>query len=322
MTNEPRLLDSCEAMCGDYSQALERYVTDGGEIALSRGYDLGRKALSKGISLLELSAMHQRALLTLIPRHAGEEVEVVKAATQFLAETLAPFEMANLGFFEANEALRALNDTLESEAKRIARTLHDGAGQLLFALELALGEILREVRPSVGPRVAELLELTHELDQQLRCLSRELHPVILDDLGLIPALEILAKRLSSQTGLAVCLKTSITDRLSSSIESCLYRAIQEALTNVVRHARAGEVTIELTLADGNLVCTVSDNGVGFPKGRARLSRGGGLGLVGIRERLTAVGGSIRFNTGLKQGTELIFTIPLNSSVRPEAASVN
>jgi signal transduction histidine kinase len=300
-----------ERLRDEYLRSLQSYVGGGGEAALRRAYDFGRGALGKGVSLLDMVMLHQSALVAVLPQHVGEEARVTTEATQFLTESLSPFEMAYLGFFEANAGLRALNDTLESEARRIARMLHDGAGQLLFALELALGDLGRDV-PAAGGKVAELLDLTHQVDQQLRCLSRELHPVILDDLGLVPALEILGKRITTQTRMSVTLKSSIRDRLPQPVELCLYRVVHEALTNIVRHARADEAIIEIDRRGAVLVCSVRDNGVGFSPNRTPRGGPGGLGLVGMRVRLNGFRGSLDVASAPGRGTELLITIPLSA----------
>jgi signal transduction histidine kinase len=300
----------------EYALALRTYFSEGGEVQLRRAYELGRVALGQGISLLDLAMLHQSALEDALPMHAsGQELaRQTRIAAEFLAESLSPFEMAYRGFLDANAALRGLNEGLEAEARRIARLLHDGAGQLLFAFELALADLARESTPD-RQRIAEILNLANQLGQQLRCLSHELHPVVLDDLGLVPALELSASRVSKQAGLSIVVKADRVGRSPAPVETCVYRAAQEALSNVVRHARATEVTITLERTADALVCTVRDNGVGFSEPERRPGGGsGGLGLMGIRNRLKGLNGTLGVKSAPAAGTELVITVPVAGQV--------
>lgn len=290
-----------------YAEALKNYCLEGAESALGRGYELGRQALERGMSLLEIVMVHEDAVAEVM-RTGTIDARASRTAVQFLAETLVPFEMSHRGFLEANRALRDLNEKLESEARRIAILLHDGAGQMLFALQLALGDLTREV--AMPDRIAELLHLTGQLDDQLRGLSRELHPVVLDDLGLIPALELMVARISKYSGLKIVIDDQAADRFPAAVERCLYRVVQEALANASKHSRATSISVSFQRTPREIVCTCRDNGCGIPDDV--LAKGnGGLGLMAMRERLESVRGRLTVQTAPGKGTELTMTIPMD-----------
>ncbi len=124
----------------DYRSALDEYATQSGEAALGRAYDLGRKAMTEGKSLLEIVAIHHEALQGIVRETKKEkrQAELLRASAEFLAESLSPYDMAHRGFQDAVKALRQFNETLEEEIKRIAYAVHDEAGQVLVAVHLAL----------------------------------------------------------------------------------------------------------------------------------------------------------------------------------------
>src|SRR4029450_11660406 len=143
----------------------------------------------------------------------------------------------------AAKALHHLNEGLEAEVKRIAHALHDEAGQLLASVHIGLVEIARDLPSHAARRLEDVRGLLDKIEEQLRHLSHELRPTILDDLGLRPALEFLADGVSRGTGLQIGVKGSTDVRLPTSTETAVYRVVQEALTNVTKHARATRVTI-------------------------------------------------------------------------------
>ncbi len=213
----------------------------------------------------------------------------------------------------AEKALHRLNEMLEEEAKRIARALHDEAGQLLATVHIALAEVARELPPPVRKRLQEVRGLLNQIEGQLRHLSHELRPTILDDLGLCPALEFLAQGVSTRTGLLITVKGSTEGRLPLSIETALYRIVQEALTNISKHARATRVRIQFQRAARRIRCVVRDDGIGFDVPSVLHRKGEqGLGLIGIRERLNALGGTLQITSAPGRGTELLITIPLET----------
>lgn len=212
---------------------------------------------------------------------------------------------------QAEQALIKLNERLEEEARRIAHALHDEAGQLLSSVHLALEEFAHELPPASRARLAAVKELLDQVEEELRRLSHELRPTVLDDLGLGPALEFLAGRVGKRSGVVISVQDDIDERLPAPVETALYRSVQEALMNVVRHAQATHVQVTMRRVDGAVQCTIQDDGVGFDTRAVQAQRGDrGLGLIGIRERAGALGGTLSIRSAPGKGTTVSIAIPL------------
>lgn len=201
----------------------------------------------------------------------------------------------------------------EEEAKRIAHGLHAEAGQLLVSAHLALEEVAAELPSSARAHLQNVRNQLDQIGDQLRRLSHELRPTILDDLGLQPALHFLAQGVSTRMGIPVTVEGSTGGHLSPVIDTAIYRIVQEALTNATRHAQATRVTIQLQREAHTIRCAVRDDGVGFDVAAVLARRGEpGLGLLGIRERLYALGGTLSITSASGRGTELRITIPIDA----------
>lgn len=297
-----------------YREALGDYLVNGGEEPLHIAYELGRRTLSSGGALLDIANMYHTELVTLLRERSSEITltpDFLSTAGRFLLESLSPFAMLQLGHQEANAALRRLNEILEEEAKRIAHVLHDEAAQFLATVYLELSDIERnapdEIRASVG-RIEAHLDMVRE---QLRRLSHELRPPILDRLGLLPALEFLADGVRERSGLEITVEGSSNGRFPQPIETTLYRVVQEALNNVTRHAQATRAKVHVWSRDRTAHCTISDDGIGFQvsvDGDELAKRG--LGLIGIRERVGTLHGNLTIRSTPDNGTELRIAIPL------------
>jgi signal transduction histidine kinase len=221
--------------------------------------------------------------------------------------------MTHRGFREAVFALRRLNELLELEVKRIAHALHDEAGQLLVAVHLALADLDRDLPAPLRERLGRVNGLLDQVDEQLRRLSHELRPTVLDDLGLVPAIQFLAEGVSKRTNQAIFVHASLKGRLPAAVEIALYRIVQEALTNTAKHSRAKNVHIQVDRSDGLVRCSVCDDGGGFDVPTVLARKGdGSLGLLGMQERLHAVGGSLQIQSSPGRGTSLLIKIPLET----------
>jgi len=199
----------------------------------------------------------------------------------------------------AQQALYRLNEALEEEVKRIAHALHDEAGQMLAS----------EDPQKLGKKILPVKDVLFEIEEQLRRLSHELRPTVLDDFGILPALNFLAEGVSKRTGLEIHVESSFEGRLAPAVETTLYRVTQEALNNVHKHARAKNVWIRMQ-ANGEVHGSIRDDGIGFDVNAVCGRCGGmGLGLRGIQERLAAVGGKLVINAVPNQGTTLLVSIP-------------
>ena len=195
------------------------------------------------------------------------------------------------------DALRRVVAAQELERQRLARELHDETGQALTSILLGLKQLEGKEAPEA---VAELRELVVATLQDVRRLAVELRPKVLDDFGLVPALERLTQGFGEQTGIVVHLEAgTIGERLPLEVETAIYRIVQEALTNVVKHARAQQVSVLVTRVDGRIRAVIEDDGSGFdPTER----RDGGIGLVGMRERIELLDGTLTVESTATSGT--------------------
>lgn len=282
-----------------------------GERALQRAYHLGRDALASGLGLLDLSAAHQDALGAVLGEGDAASERARRAAKEVLAEGLAPFEMTHLGHVEAVAALRRINEALEAEARRIAHALHDESAQLLVRAHLAIDDVARGMPPEGRDRLDAIRAPLVEIERQLRRLAHELRPTILDDLGLVPAVDYLAKGIASRGGITIRVEGDTGGRLPQTVETALYRVVQEALWNVLRHANAQHARIRFEREPRTIRCTVQDDGTGFDV-RTR-PRNTGLGLVGMRERVRAVGGALEIRSDAGRGVEIRVVVPLEET---------
>lgn len=310
-----RLLDGQSDLPEAYGGALKGYLGRRDEADLQRAYELGRIALGKGVGILDLAVIHHDALARMLPQVPVGAREEITQSAGFLVETLSPFEMTHRGFRESAIALRHLYERLEEEIKRIAHALHDEAGQLLASIYLALRDVEREAPPACGEHLQKITGLLGEVESQLRRLAHELRPTALADLGLLPALEFLADGVSLRAGITTSVEGSTGGDIPLLVETAVYRIVQEALTNVVRHASAQHVTIRLWRERDSLRCRIRDDGVGFDVGSVLAMRGTGrgMGLSGIQERVSALGGSLHIESVPGRGTELDLSISLESS---------
>lgn len=303
-----------------YQQLLRTYLASGGEGSLLDAYELGRDALGSGLGILDVTSVHQQSLLCNLKNGEIRQdrlIQEMNTANRFLEEALSPFELARLTSKDANAALRRLYEILEEEAKRIAHILHDESAQLLAVVYLELGEIVRQFPGSIETRINLVIKHLDEVVRQLRELSHELRPLILDKLGLMPALNSLANGMTKRSGLDVVVDGSTGGRLDQVIETVMYRAAQEALANVIRHADASRARVRVWIEEDNIYCSVSDDGIGFKDDENRRDFQG-LGLIGIRERVSALNGSCEISSSPGQGTELRVGIPV---VRPLYADI-
>lgn len=222
---------------------------------------------------------------------------------------------------EQRAQLRALTNKLtevqESERRQIARELHDEMGQALTALRINLAAVEKAL-PSDAPapsrdRLAEAMQLAEQTLEQIRELSLNLRPPMLDDLGLVPTLRWYVKRYTSRTNIAAELTVlGIEQRLPPPVETALYRVLQEALTNVARHAEATTVHLQLRYDAQSVTAQVEDNGRGFLVNQNVLpaTDAAGMGLLGMRERVTLLGGTFQIESAPGKGAQLWLEIPV------------
>ena len=203
------------------------------------------------------------------------------------------------------------NQTLEAEIKRIAYAVHDEAGQLLVAVHLALAEVVPELPEAQQVQVARIKELLNQVEKHLRRYSHELRPTMLDDLGWIPAIRFLAEGISKRASLPIHIDDDVSERQPGPMETTLYRIVQEALTNAVKHAKATNVWINARKKNHMLFCSIRDDGRGFDSSGAHAAPvQKGLGLIAMQERVTAIGGTLHIESRPGRGAEISIRLPL------------
>ncbi len=256
---------------------------------------------------------HERAIGVIVahdkvgddPRFSDDDVRV--------AETFAARAAVAVDLSErvARDALRRVVSAQELERRRLARELHDETGQALTSILLGL-KAAEDAggSPEAKEALASLRELVIETLHDVRRLAVELRPRALDDFGLVPALERLTETFAEQTGIDVRFEHTLEgERLPGDIETALYRIVQEALTNVVKHAGARRVSIVLTQRDRAVIAVVEDDGRGFERERDE-EEDDGIGLVGMRERIGLLDGRIDVQSTVGAGTTIVAEVPL------------
>jgi signal transduction histidine kinase/CHASE1-domain containing sensor protein len=256
--------------------------------ALSIGAELGRTFDAEVLALVRLFADYATTALANAQLYA--EVQASQRRQQDLS--------------------RQLLSVQEAERRRIAHELHDEAGQLLAAVHLALDATIIGLPPQFREGFDQVRSHLDAIEIQLRCLAHELRPTILDDLGLLPALQGLVQRVTERTGLCIRVDNALAGRLAPAVETALYRIMQEGLTNIVKHAAATHVDLQLWHDDKRVHGLLHDDGVGFAVEQVMDQTGWrSLGLLGIQERVQALGGSLQITSVPGQGTTLQITLP-------------
>jgi len=270
------------------------------------------------IGCLNLDAFSEpifsEADLSLLQAMANQAAVAIENARLFAAIT------------DSREQLRALSAQIvqaqEEERRRLARELHDEIGQALTAIALDLG-LMTQLLPQPNEAVRRAIEDAQTLSQnaleEVRRMSVELRPSMLDDLGLVPALRWYIDRHAERTGMRSRFEEiGLDERLPAEIETVCYRAVQEALTNIARHASARNVSVCLERERGrdSVTLTITDDGVGFDVTRAlrRARAGDSLGLLGLRERVELLGGSLQIRSQSGEGTRIQIQLPIQPAL--------
>jgi signal transduction histidine kinase len=207
----------------------------------------------------------------------------------------------------ARDTVRRVIDAQESERRRLALELHDETGQALTSILLGVSSI----RAAADEEAAEQAEsdvrgLVVQALQDVRALAVELRPAALDDFGLGPAIERLGETFAERSGIETVVHANLEQRLSPEVEITIYRVVQEALTNVVKHSGAQHVSIVVSQRDGAVAATIDDDGRGFDLSEVRADA---LGLLGMRERLALIGGTLEVETAHGSGSTIAAQVP-------------
>jgi two-component system, NarL family, sensor kinase len=219
----------------------------------------------------------------------------------------------------ADEALRLMR-TQDDERRRIARELHDSAGQTLTVLSLSLAQLVNDaesVAPELVKQGKEIEEVVQQLHREIRTTSYLLHPPLLDEAGLRSALSWYVQGVAQRSGIEI--ELDISDqfgRLPAEMELAIFRIVQECLTNIHRHADCKSARIRIAREDASIRIDVHDDGKGIsPQRLAEIeTRGSGVGIAGIRERLRQFKGEMKIEP-MNPGTRVLVNIPFRSSAR-------
>jgi signal transduction histidine kinase len=237
----------------------------------------------------------------------GYYLDIVFALAMGIGIVILAFEALDERTTELERLSSRMIHQHEEERRRLSRELHDQTAQVWTAVRMQLGLIHEAAPPALGPRFDRVLALVDEGIQSIRHVTTNLRPPLLDDLGLGPALRALAQTFASESGLDISFDAPAEfPSVSSEASLALFRALQEALSNVARHSGATAVQVRVAVSNGELTLEVRDNGRGFPP--AVPASPSSLGLSGMRERVAAVHGSVSLNAGA--GAAVTIRLPL------------
>ncbi|MCG2722713.1 MAG: PAS domain S-box protein [Thermodesulfovibrionales bacterium] len=247
-------------------------------------------------------------------------VDIIPGTRQSIASLLdiTDLKTAEKNLRRAYEQVRALaaqlNEVEEKERKELVRELHDQVGQNLTALGINLNIILTEIAGKendiILPRLEDSLMLLEQTTERIRSLMSDLRPSLMDDYGLMAVIRWFGRQFATRTGISVTVQGEELDpRFDQNVETTLFRIVQEALNNVVKHAGAQNVTITLAEKNRQIALTVTDDGRGFDTQRVYLSpEQPKWGIISMRERAEAIGGDLRVETDPGKGTRVIVEV--------------
>jgi signal transduction histidine kinase len=254
-------------------------------------------------SLLEQEKKNKNALLSIL-NDQKETVETLRKSEDELKK--------------ANIVLKQLytrqEEIKENERKTISREIHDELGQLLVALKIDMGWVNDNIENAAEAktRITGMNNIVNETIEIIHRIAFDLRPGFLDELGLVPSIECYCQNMEKRTGIAFNLKSDDILSANEKINLTLYHILQEALTNVVRHAKAKKVNIYLYKAEGASIMEIIDDGIGM--NHEKINALDSLGLIGIRERLEQYNGSLEITSNRNKGTKLQIKIPVNPTL--------
>jgi PAS domain S-box-containing protein len=284
---------------------------DGLQVHLDRALEQGAKPVVINGSVLRTDGQSRQVEIatSALPDHGRTVLQmVIIDVTENRAQVLEQARHRQ----ELRHLAASVVEAREEERRRIARELHDELGQRLTALKLEIAA-LRSHSPSCddGGRITAMLEMVDSSVAALRRIAADLRPLMLDDLGLNSAIESLARDAAQRLDMEVTVSLDSEDPpLARGADIALYRMVQEALTNVGRHAGATDVRIELRRQGDELVLSVRDNGKGFPS--RSMSQDGRYGLLGMRERALMLGGRVEVDNPAGGGGRIVVHLPLRT----------
>ena len=245
-------------------------------------------------------------------RDAGGEIVGSNGISRDVTEQVRLLEQVVAGEERLRAFSRRLVEVQEADRRFLALELHDEIGQLLTGIKMSQEQLGRNGQAGKRP-LKKAFKLVEDAMDRVQDLSLELRPAMLDHLGIVPTLRWYVKRYASRNGVEVKLsQTGVNRRFDPDLETAVYRIVQEGLTNVARHAKTDLATVQLRIIDNVLHLAVEDSGRGFDAETA-LDSPKSVGLVGMIERATSLGGELRIDSAPGHGTRLHATFPLNGN---------
>jgi signal transduction histidine kinase len=272
------------------------------------------RTIERPLAVLARTVKHvtQPGTTEQVPIDGPREIQELGTAFNDMVATRTAAEAALLESTGQLEALsRKLLEVQEEERSRIAREIHDELGQLLTALNMDIGGLLGSVELSpeqrtMGKRIRQALAETLSSVQRI---SAELRPAILDDFGLLAAVELEMEKFEQRTGVECRLSTvAPLDPLGTEVEAAIFRIVQEAMTNIARHSNASRLEITVRIDKGTLIVAVRDDGRGISE--AAIQDRASIGLIGMRERARSIGGTLEVSRLAEHGTRVVLTLPV------------
>ncbi|MBP8115643.1 MAG: PAS domain S-box protein [Chitinophagaceae bacterium] len=251
----------------------------------------------------------------LVSFHPVISNEGIITGAYIVTKDITERKKAQAQIIESNNQLRDLAAHLlsirEEERRRIGREIHDDLGQQLTAVKMDVAWIDKKIEESdilIKNKLKNIINLLDGSNQSVRRILNELKPSILDEYGLVDALEWHSKQFTDSTGIAVTIDTAESEiRLEEEVATCIFRICQEALTNVARHAEAKKVLISLELDDDRIYVQIVDDGKGFDLATAQNK--GSFGLLGMHERARSLKGTLKIDSSIKNGTTVVVSLP-------------
>ena len=219
---------------------------------------------------------------------------------------------------QSYEEIRQLTDYLqnirEEERRNIARELHDELGQQLTAIKMDIVWIDKKIPEEtidIKRKLKNIIELLDGSNQSIRRILSELRPRMLDDYGLLEAIEWLSRQFSETAGIPVKFTTTQRDiKVSEKIATCIYRVCQEALTNITRYSHAKNISNSIKIIEGNIILIIEDDGIGFDVALAQNKKS--FGILGMKERVLSLGGKFELVSSPGKGTKITVSLPYSA----------
>jgi PAS domain S-box-containing protein len=290
----------------------ERFWASGMMMPLTakNGNSVGFVKITRDLTARKLGEERERQLQQQLETRVQERTAELHATNEALRREIRQRQEAESA---RQELARRINTAQEEERLRTARELHDEIGQHLAGLMLGLNSLEPHLAATPGASLLpKLQELTEQIGREVHTIAVQLRPAALDDLGLVRAIASYVDVWSSRTGIPVELRATNLEerRLPRELELALYRIVQEALTNIMKHAAASHVSLILNRLDGEVVAVVEDNGDGFDADAGATESSRGLGLLGMRERAALLRGRVTIESERGRGTTVFARFPV------------